>query len=140
MAQNAKVIEEARTAVATGEIRTPSIASPETSHAGDGDKEIHEGSPTARTSESLSSGEEYVQSSSECYSSHSNQSSEAYTESRDTKIRIGATESCDEEEYSTSVATGSEYSGTEEEDSSCTLDTASTDHNPKVCTRHPFEF
>ena len=41
--QNAKVLEEARTALATGEIRTPSLPSAETSEGGDSEGDAAEG-------------------------------------------------------------------------------------------------
>ena len=54
-AQNATVLEEAQLALITGEVRTPSIPSPQTSEGGDGYEEVEEWSDAAPTSDLVSS-------------------------------------------------------------------------------------
>jgi hypothetical protein len=61
-AQDGKVLEEARTTLATEEIRTPSEASPETCDAEDEDEEVAATSGAASISEPTIIGEEYGQS------------------------------------------------------------------------------
>lgn len=121
--QNANVLDDAHTALVTGEIRTPSIASPETSEAQYDEKEILARSPAARTSDPLSSGKEVVKNKSERCPDYKSSSSEDDTEDSAVDDNIGSSYSV-EEENTTTLTTTSEYKSTSVHDdnheTSCT--------------------
>lgn len=135
-AQNALVLEEARTALTTGKIRTPSIPSPQTSEGGDGYEEVEEWSTTAPSSDPVSSGEQYEKSSTECNTPAKSSSSQEDEEDNtgSTDIIRASGESCDEESFTTSVTTTSENNSvTIHDESSSIPDTSCTDQTRDVC-------
>lgn len=128
--QNAQALREAKSALVTGEIKTPSVCSQWTSESAGSKEENLQGIGSKKRSTASSSGEEYVVGKSE---TNNGQSSE---DSEDADSR-GSPRSTSEE-----IFDSDDYTSTEEEtdtedtwepaDSSTSADSSSASDNPKV--------
>lgn len=130
-------MEEARTALATREIQTPSLPSPESSHAGDGEGDLVEGKHAGRSIESKSSGERYEASGSEDCSSGSRTSLEVNSDNFAKGDASGSEEYSFKTAETTSEDTDVEYSSTSDgEENSVTEISSASEETPKVCSNH----
>lgn len=137
-AQNAKALEEAKTALATGEIRTPSLPSEESSDGGETDQYTAGGEHLETSTQCASSGERYERRSSECSGSESVDSYEEYTGNCSSDVGSESSESSLHTEETTSEETPSHYtSRTEENDNTVTEGSSGSDENTQVGFYNP---
>lgn len=136
-AQNAKALEEAKTALETGEIRTPSLPSPESSAGGEGDYQSAERGFARTTSDCASSGEQYEVGTSDSSTSGSTPSSAEDGEHSYGNTLSTSIESSLGTEDTTIEGTYSEYSSSNgEEDYSDSEDSCYSKQNPEIWNRN----
>lgn len=133
--QNAKALEEAKTALETGEVKTPSEGSKWTSEGGGSDEQEEiDGSTCGIKSTACSSGEEYQPRSSRSNSTVSlNDSEEEY---QSDSASEGSGTEITEDEYRTSDDSSDPEESWEPADKSTTPDTSSENDYSEVCNFH----
>lgn len=133
-AHNAKLLEEAKTALTTGEIRTPSIPSPEPSEGAEGDDKSVEGGPAGTSDDCASSGEVYEGGTSDASNVDTTASSVEYAEEDSEHTCSQSGESSIPTDDTTTEGEFSEYSSSSGEEDNSVSDTSSCGKvNPKVC-------